>query len=77
VKAGLIAAWRTNHRATVFLVERLPSSVWRSPVPGIPRLTVGMIAAHGSTLPGRSPARAEAAPERHGGRLAVDEALAE
>ncbi len=46
MKAGLIAAWRTNHRATVFLVERLPSSVWRSPVPGIPRLTVGMIAAH-------------------------------
>jgi uncharacterized damage-inducible protein DinB len=44
--ARLIAAWRTNHRATVFLVEHLPPSVWTSHVPGDPRLTVGMIAAH-------------------------------
>ena len=43
---SLIAAWRTNNRATVYLVERLPSSVWSSQVPGIPRLTAGMIAAH-------------------------------
>jgi uncharacterized damage-inducible protein DinB len=42
----LIAAWRTNNRATVYLVEHLPSSVWSTQVPGIPRLTVGMIAAH-------------------------------
>ena len=42
----LIAAWRTNHRATSYLVEHLPSSIWSSPVPGIPRLTIGMIAAH-------------------------------
>ena len=42
----LIAAWRTSNRATVFLVEHLPLAVWSSPVPGIPRLTVGMIAAH-------------------------------
>lgn len=44
--AGPIAAWRTNHRATVFLVERLPPALWSRHVPGIPRLTVGMIAAH-------------------------------
>lgn len=44
--SSLIAAWRTNHRATVFLVEHLPRGVWSSQVPGIPRLTVGMIAAH-------------------------------
>jgi uncharacterized damage-inducible protein DinB len=43
---GLIAAWRTNNLATVFLVEHLPRAVWSQPVPGIPRLTVGMIAAH-------------------------------
>jgi uncharacterized damage-inducible protein DinB len=43
---GLIAAWRTNNRATVYLVEHLPRSVWSSQVPGVPRLTVGMIAAH-------------------------------
>jgi uncharacterized damage-inducible protein DinB len=42
----LIAAWRTNGRATTYLVEHLPASVWSSQVPGIPRLTVGMIAAH-------------------------------
>ena len=42
----LIAAWRTNNRATGYLVEHLPPSVWSSQVPGIPRLTVGMIAAH-------------------------------
>ena len=44
--AGLIAAWRTNDRATVFLVEHLPRALWSRQVPGIPRLTVGMIAAH-------------------------------
>src|SRR5204863_9828970 len=42
----LIAAWRTNHRATTFLIENLPLSIWSSRVPGVPRLTVGMIAAH-------------------------------
>ena len=43
---SLIAAWRTNNRATTYLVEHLPRAVWSSQVPGIPRLTVGMIAAH-------------------------------
>jgi uncharacterized damage-inducible protein DinB len=42
----LIAAWRTNSRATAYLVERLPPSVWSDRVPGVPRRTVGMIAAH-------------------------------
>jgi uncharacterized damage-inducible protein DinB len=42
----LVAAWRTNNRATSYLVEHLPSSVWASRVPGVPRLTVGMVAAH-------------------------------
>jgi uncharacterized damage-inducible protein DinB len=42
----LIAAWRTNNRATEYLIEHLPPSVWGSPVPGIPRLTVRTIAAH-------------------------------
>jgi uncharacterized damage-inducible protein DinB len=44
--AGLIAAWRTNDRATVFLIEHLPVALWSMQVPGIPRSTVGMIAAH-------------------------------
>ncbi len=42
----LIAAWRTNHQATAYLVEHLPADVWARQVPGIPRLTVRMIAAH-------------------------------
>lgn len=41
-----IAAWRTTNAATVYLVERLPAELWASPVPGVPRQTVGMIAAH-------------------------------
>jgi uncharacterized damage-inducible protein DinB len=44
--ASIADAWRTNNRATVFLVEHLPPVVWWSQVPGVPRLTVGMIAAH-------------------------------
>lgn len=43
---SVIAAWRTNNRATAYLVEHLPPALWSSHVPGIPRLTVGMIAAH-------------------------------
>ncbi len=43
---AIIAAWRTNNRATTYLVEQLPPAVWSTAVPGIPRLTVGMIAAH-------------------------------
>jgi uncharacterized damage-inducible protein DinB len=43
---NLIPAWRTNNRATTYLVERLPIEIWSSDVPGISRLTVGMIAAH-------------------------------
>ena len=42
----LIAAWRTNDRATRYLVAHLPAPLWTSRVPGVPRLTVGMIAAH-------------------------------
>ena len=42
----VITAWRTNNRATTYLVERLPPAVWSSPVPGVPRLTVRRIAAH-------------------------------
>jgi uncharacterized damage-inducible protein DinB len=42
----VVAAWRTNNAATIYLVERLPAEIWASRVPGIPRLTVGMVAAH-------------------------------
>jgi uncharacterized damage-inducible protein DinB len=42
----VIAAWLTNNAATVYLVRHLPTAVWTENVPGIPRKTIGMIAAH-------------------------------
>jgi uncharacterized damage-inducible protein DinB len=42
----LIAAWRTNHRVTAFLIENLPAEMWAKTVPGSPRRTVRMIVAH-------------------------------
>jgi len=43
---ALIAAWHTNHRVTAYLIENLPPELWSQNVPGVPRRTVGMIAAH-------------------------------
>ena len=42
----LIAAWRTNHRVTTYLIENLPPELWAKAVPGSPRRTVRMLAAH-------------------------------
>src|SRR5258705_13977076 len=42
----LLAAWRTNNRVTIFLVEHLPLELWGAMVPGAPRRTVRMIAGH-------------------------------
>jgi uncharacterized damage-inducible protein DinB len=42
----LLAAWRTNNRVSVFLIEHLPDELWRATVPGAPRRTVRMIAGH-------------------------------
>jgi len=42
----LIAAWRTSHRVTTYLIENLPPELWPMSVPGAPRRTVRMIAAH-------------------------------
>lgn len=43
---SLIAAWRTNNRVTTYLIENLPSELWSENVPGVPRRTIRMIAAH-------------------------------
>jgi uncharacterized damage-inducible protein DinB len=43
---ALIAAWRTSNRVTVYLIESLPPAMWPKAVPGVPRRTVRMIAAH-------------------------------
>lgn len=42
----LFSAWRTNNRVTIYLIERLPAELWRASLPGAPRRTVGMMAAH-------------------------------
>jgi uncharacterized damage-inducible protein DinB len=42
----ILAAWRTNNRVTVFLVENIPDTVWTARVPGAPRKTICMLAGH-------------------------------
>jgi uncharacterized damage-inducible protein DinB len=42
----LIAAWHTNHRVTMYLIENLPAELWPMTIPGSPRRTVRMLAAH-------------------------------
>ncbi len=46
LRATLVAAWRTNNRVTVYLVQQLPSVLWDVAVPGAPRRTIRMILAH-------------------------------
>ena len=43
---ALIAAWHTNQRVTSYLIENLPPELWSKTVPGSPRRTVRMVAAH-------------------------------
>ena len=42
----LIAAWHTSHRVTAYLIENLPLELWSQRVPGNPRRTIRMVAAH-------------------------------
>jgi len=44
--ATILAAWRTNNRVTMDLVQRLPPSLWDAAAPDTSRRTVRMIAAH-------------------------------
>src|SRR6266568_4158423 len=46
LRATLLAAWRTNNRLTVHLIQRLPAALWDIAVPGVPQRTIRMIAAH-------------------------------
>lgn len=43
---AIIRAWRTTNQATTYLIGHLPQDIWAREIPGIPRKTVGMIAAH-------------------------------
>jgi uncharacterized damage-inducible protein DinB len=42
----ILQAWRTNNAVNVHLVEGIPSTLWAAQIPGVPRRTVRMIAAH-------------------------------
>lgn len=42
----ILPAWRTNCRVTRLLITRLPLKVWPQSIPGMPRRTVRMVAAH-------------------------------
>jgi len=44
--AIVLQAWRTNDAVNVWLIERIPTKLWASDVPGIPRRSVRRIAAH-------------------------------
>lgn len=46
LRGTILDSWRTNARVTAFLVERLPDELWGSGLPGAPRRTVRMLAAH-------------------------------
>jgi uncharacterized damage-inducible protein DinB len=46
LRATLVAAWRTNNRVNIDLVQHLPAALWNAAVPGAPQRTVRMIAAH-------------------------------
>src|SRR5262245_30290051 len=46
LRSTLLAAWDTNNRVTMALVEGLPADVWTLAVPGVPQRTVRAIAAH-------------------------------
>ena len=41
-----VAPWRTNCRVTRLLVANIPPAIWAKPVPGLPRRTIRMLAAH-------------------------------
>jgi uncharacterized damage-inducible protein DinB len=43
---SVLAAWRTNHRATVLLFDRLSDSLWTAPIPTVPRKTIATIGGH-------------------------------
>src|SRR5882672_3401147 len=43
---SILDAWSTNARVTAFLVGQLPPALWEAAVPGSPRRTIRMLAAH-------------------------------
>lgn len=46
LRESILSTWRTSNRVTVFLVEHLPLELWESAIPGAPRRSIRMMAAH-------------------------------
>ena len=46
LRESILAAWRTNSRTTAYLIEYLPSAVWKAAPPEIPTRPIRSIAAH-------------------------------
>jgi uncharacterized damage-inducible protein DinB len=46
LETSIFAAWRTNNRVTIQLIERLPPTLWDVAVPGAPQRTIRAIGAH-------------------------------
>jgi uncharacterized damage-inducible protein DinB len=46
LRDALLPVWRTSNRITVELLEHVPAALWSADVPGTPRRTIRMIAAH-------------------------------
>ena len=42
----ILEPWRTNCHVTRLLIEHLPQPIWAAPIPGMPRRTIRMLAAH-------------------------------
>ena len=43
---AIFGAWKTNNRVSIFLVEHLSAELWEAKMPGAPRRTIRMLAAH-------------------------------
>jgi uncharacterized damage-inducible protein DinB len=46
LRDAILAPWQTSNRVTIYLVEHLPAELWQSALPGSPRRTIRMLAAH-------------------------------
>jgi len=46
LRDSILSAWRTNARITAHVVAGIPAELWEAKVPGLPRKTVRMLAAH-------------------------------
>lgn len=43
---AILSTWKTNNRTTIYLVDCIPEDLWNMKIPGLPRKTIGTIAAH-------------------------------